>query len=421
MILWLILTAMTLAAAAYVAAPFLRPIDRAGAEQSSEFNIYRDQLAEIDREAAAGSIEPAAAEQARAEVKRRMLAADKAAAGASAANPLTALEYKFAFVAVTALTVLGSAILYAYNGAPGLASATPGTGGMAAAQQGGDATPGAVAAPANPSAALSSVEAMITKLALRLKANPNDSKGWSMLGWSYMSTGKYAEAIESYKKSVDTDGKSANARVGLADALIQAAQGKVTPEAGASIDQALALDAKEPRALFLRGLGKSQAGDAKAAIEDWIVVLGLARADEQWAPEVRQKILDLAKEANIDVAGRLPAIATAAAPPMSAPAQAAPAATPLPGPSAAEVAAAQGMSETDRMAMVKGMVERLAAKLEASPRNADGWVQLMRSRKVLGDVDGAKAALKKSLGVFADSPADQDKLKAAAGDLGLGS
>ena len=413
MTLWLILSAITLAAAIYVAAPFLRPIDKQGAEQSSELNIYRDQLAEIDREAAAGSIEPAAAEQARAEVKRRMLTADRTAALAGAANPLTALEYKFAFLAITALTVLGSAILYAFNGNPGLPSAVPGL----AQQAGGQPVAGgADAGELGNNAALSSVEAMITKLALRLKTNPNDSKGWAMLGWSYMSTGKYAEAIESYKKSVDTDPKSPNARVGLADALIQSSQGKMTPEASASIDQALALDANEPRALFLRGLGKSQAGDAKAAIEDWIVVLNLARADEQWAPEVRQKILDLAKAANIDVAGRLPDIGSKPAVKAQPAANAAPAA----GPDAAQVAAAQNMSEADRSAMVKGMVDRLAAKLDANPRNVEGWVQLMRARKVMGDLESAKAALAKSLDVFKDSAPDQDKLKAAAVELGVG-
>ena len=402
MILWLILTGMTLAAAAYVAAPFLRPIDRTGAGQSSELGIYRDQLAEIDREAAAGSIEPAAAEQARAEVKRRMLVADKAAAGLGAAQPLTALEYKFAFLAVIALTVLGSAILYAFNGNPGLPSASPA---ISAAASNDTGTPAAT------SPALSSVEAMITKLALRLKANPKDPKGWTMLGWSYMSTGKYAEAVESYRKAVELDAKSAAARVGLADAVIQAAGGKVTPEAGATIDQALALDAKEPRALFLRGLGRSQAGDAKAAIEDWIGVLSLASNDDQWAPEVRKRIIELAKEANIDVTERLPAAVVTAQP--------APAAQPS-GPSAAEVAAAQDMPEADRVTMIKGMVERLAQKLETNPRNVEGWVQLMRSRKILGDSEGAKAALKKSLEIFSDSTVDQSTLKAAAVELGLG-
>lgn len=415
MTLWLILTVMTALAALYVAAPFLRPIDKAGAEQTSELGIFRDQLAEIDREAAAGTIEAAAAEQARAEVKRRMLAADKVMAAAAPARPLSALEYKFAFLAITGLTVLGSAILYAYNGNPGLPSATPMADGMAVqGQNAGDAPQ--TAAAAGGAAGISDVDTMIGKLRERLRANPTDPKGWAMLGWSLMSTGKLAEAVDAYRKAVGIDPKAAGFHVGLADSLIQQASGQVTPEAKGIIDTALSLDGKEPRALFLRGLGKSQGGDAKGAIDDWVAVLGLAGPNDPWTGEVRGQIEALAKQANIDVSGRLPA-AVAAAP---APAASAPT-TSTAGPSAAQVAAAQNMSESDRSAMIKGMVERLAAKLDATPRNLEGWVQLMRARKVMGDVDGAKAALKKSLEVFADSPPDAEKLKSAAAELGVGS
>ena len=412
MTLWLILTVMTALAALYVAAPFLRSVDKAGAEQTSELGIYRDQLAEIDKEAAAGTIDAAAAEQARAEVKRKMLAADKAMAAVAPARPLSALEYKFAFVTITGLTVLGSAILYAYNGNPGLPSATPM---MAQSQGGGDASQ--TAAAAGSAAGLSDVDTMIGKLRERLKANPGDPKGWAMLGWSLMSTGKLAEAVDAYRKAVSIDPKGAGFHVGLADSLIQQASGQVTPEAKGSIDTALSLDGKEPRAMFLRGLGKSQGGDAKGAIDDWIAVLGLAGPTDPWTPEVRGQIEALAKQANIDVSGRLPAVAAAAPAAPSAAANAAPAV----GPSAAQVAAAQNMSESDRSAMIKGMVDRLAAKLDATPRNLDGWLQLMRARKVMGDLDGAKAALKKSLEVFADSPPDAEKLKSAAAELGVGS
>ena len=404
MTLWLILTAMTAAAALYVAAPFLRPTDKTAAEQSSELGIFRDQLAEIDREAAAGTIEPTAAEQARAEIKRRMLVADKLAAGRAAARPLTALEYRFAFLTILGLTVLGSTILYAFQGAPGIPSAGPLGAVAGQGQAAGDPAAATSGAPA-----LADVETMISKLKDRLKTAPTDTKGWAMLGWSYMSVGKFADAVESYRKAVSIDGKAAALHVGLADALIQQANGQVTPEAKGIIDTAMGLDPKEPRALFLRGLGKSQGGDAKGAIDDWIGVLGLAGPNDPWTPEVRQQIETLAKQANIDVSGRLPAVTVMV-----------PTVAPAAGPTQADIAAAQNLPDADRTAMVKGMVERLAAKLEATPRNLEGWVQLMRARKVMGDAGGAKAALKKSLEVFADSPPDVEKLKSAAGELGVG-
>jgi len=411
MLLWLILTAMTAAAAVYVAAPFLRPTGRQIAEQVYELQIFRDQLAEIDREAAAGSIEPAAADQARAEIKRRMLTADKALTDAQPARPLDAVGYKFALIAATACTVLGSTILYVYSGNPGLPAALP----VAERAMSGTATSGDTASKAAAAPGLTDVNAMIAQLRGRLEANPNDAKGWAMLGWSYMSTGKYQEAVDGYRKAVSLDDKSANFQIGLADALIQQANGQVTPEAKSRIDTAISIDGKEPRALFLRGLGKSQGGDAKGAIEDWFAVLALAGPADPWSAEVRQQIETTAQQANIDVAGRLPA----APQPSTAATTTAATAAPANGPTQADVEAAQKLSESDRTAMIQGMVERLAQKLEASPRNLDGWIQLMRARKVMGDPSAAQAALKRAQTVFADSPPDLDRLKAAASELGL--
>ena len=403
MIPWLILIAITLAAAVYVAVPFLRQPSRTLRELSAELGTLRGELAELDRKASLGSIEPAAAEKIRAEIKGRMLAAaERLAATAPPAGPDNALESKFVAVVVAACTVLGSAILYTFNSNTGLPSAAPNAGDTGVQSTASGTAP-----------ALENVDSMIGKLRDRLAANPNDPKGWAMLGWSYMSTQKFDEAVAAYRKALSLNGKSADIQVGLADSLIQQAGGQVTPEAKTGIETALSLDPKEPRALFLRGLGKSQSGDAKGAIDEWVSVLALASPADPWAAEVRQQIEALAKQANIDVSGRLPAMAKAGA--NSAPA----AGMPTAGPTQAEVEAAQKMPESDRAAMIKGMVDRLAQKLETTPRNLEGWVQLIRARKVMGDTEGAKAALKRGQEVFADSPPDLDRLKATASDLGV--
>lgn len=406
MMLWIILTLMTAAAAAYVAAPFLRPINRGAAAQSSDIGIFRDQLAEIDREAAAGMIDPAAAASARTEVKRRMLAADKAAASASDVTPMTALEYKFVFRTVTALTVLGSAILYAYNGHPDMPSAIR----MQGAQLGQAASTEAPAVAPTPG----DVDTAIAKLAARLQASPDDVKGWTMLGWSYLGTGKFAEAADAYRKAAALEPRNASIKSGLSQALMKAADGKVTPEALAVIDEVLAIDPKEPGARFDKGLAKLQGGNARGAIDDWIAELKDAAPDDKWPDELRQRVIETAKENGIDVSGRLPLSAASASP-----APASPAVMPTPGPTQADIDAAKGMSAQDQQTMIKGMVERLAAKLEANPKNVEGWIQLMRSRKVLGDMDNAKVAFKRALTMFADAAAETQKLKTAAGELGL--
>lgn len=73
--------------------------------------------------------------------------------------------------------------------------------------------------------------------------------------------------------------------------------------------------------------------------------------------------------------------------------------------------------ETD--AAIRAMVDGLAARLESSPRDVEGWTRLMRSRVVLGEREVAATAFRKALEVFKDDPAASGKIAAAAVDLGL--
>jgi cytochrome c-type biogenesis protein CcmH len=56
------------------------------------------------------------------------------------------------------------------------------------------------------------------------------------------------------------------------------------------------------------------------------------------------------------------------------------------------MAAAQSMSPDERRAMIRGMVERLAARLEQNPGDQEGWARLAHAYEVLGDTDKAQAA-----------------------------
>ena len=91
MMLWAILTIMTSAAAVFLAAPFLRRLDQPHEPAATrDIEVYRDQLAEVEKETAAGLIDSDQAETASAEIKRRLLAADRAPAPISARGPITA-------------------------------------------------------------------------------------------------------------------------------------------------------------------------------------------------------------------------------------------------------------------------------------------------------------------------------------------
>jgi cytochrome c-type biogenesis protein CcmH len=77
------------------------------------------------------------------------------------------------------------------------------------------------------------------------------------------------------------------------------------------------------------------------------------------------------------------------------------------------------MQPADRMAMIQGMVDRLAERLSQSPRDVDGWIRLMRSRQVLGEADAAAQTLRMALDVFKDAPQEQERISAAGRELGL--
>jgi cytochrome c-type biogenesis protein CcmH len=73
----------------------------------------------------------------------------------------------------------------------------------------------------------------------------------------------------------------------------------------------------------------------------------------------------------------------------------------------------------DQTAMIRGMVDGLAARLEQSPRDAEGWIKLMRSRVVLGETDRAKQALERALREFENAPTERGLITSAAQQLGI--
>jgi len=81
--------------------------------------------------------------------------------------------------------------------------------------------------------------------------------------------------------------------------------------------------------------------------------------------------------------------------------------------------AAAEMSEDERQAMVRGMVEGLAARLETRPDDLQGWLMLIRSYAVLQDPDAAQDAVRKAKTVFRGTPAELREITQLADGLGV--
>jgi cytochrome c-type biogenesis protein CcmH len=441
MTLWAILTIMTAAAAVYLAAPFLRRLDQQP-EGARDIEVYRDQLVEVEREAAAGLIEVNQAETARTEIQRRLLAADGARPPSLARFSLG--ERNFAAVGIAGIVVLGSVGLYALNGSPVLSGSPARFGtlakeGASAVDQLAAATQDTRGVLQNPSQPrLGSVDEMIARLVDRLNRSPNDREGWRMLGWSYFNTDRFAQAASAYAKAIELSPQNADFRSSRGEALVRAADGLVTDEAKAVFAEALRLDPKDAHARFFLGLAKEQAGNKLAALDDWIAILNENDSNEAWVGDLEQRVTELGRETGVDVSKLLHVPPTAApnglfgmlqrreqapadaVPGVAAPNPAAPNFVPnRGGPSAEDIRNAEAMQPAERMTMIQGMVDRLASRLSQSPRDVDGWIRLMGSRQVLGEADAAQETLRFALDVFKDSPGEQARISTAARELGL--
>jgi cytochrome c-type biogenesis protein CcmH len=141
---------------------------------------------------------------------------------------------------------------------------------------------------------------MIEGLSQRLEASPGDLDGWKMLGWSYFNTGRFPEAAEAYARAAALAPQDAGLLSHQGEALVRAADGRVTPEAEALFDQSRAIDASDPTAAFYRGLSMFQGGDKAGALAIWTALLPRADEGDAWLPEMRGLIEQTAPQLGLD-------------------------------------------------------------------------------------------------------------------------
>ncbi|WP_310476929.1 c-type cytochrome biogenesis protein CcmI [Sandarakinorhabdus sp.] len=419
MTLWIILTALTALAAAWLTIPLVRRHEARVDARAATIAVLKDQLADIDVQLAAGAIQPGEAEGLRNELRRRLLAAGHIPTELDRTMGQKSLSVLA--LGLAGMVAVAAAALYASMGQPELASsAAPATAAAPAA------------APAQDAAAQGEVNQLIAGLEQKVQANGSDPEGWRMLGWSYFQTGRYADAVKAYARAIalKSDGEGYQSAYG--EALVQEAGGQVTPSAMAAFEKAAAQDGADARARYFLAVRKAESGDRKGAIDDMLKLLADSPADAPWLPQLKQVIGQTAQAAGIDISARLaatrpvgnaavpglpPQVAAAAAANAAGPAPVAPGV--MPSPSRDQVQAAQAMNPADRQQMIRGMVDGLAEKLKANPKDEGGWLRLMRARQVLGDMPAARTARDQGLAAFAGDAAAQGRIRAAAAEMGL--
>ncbi len=112
--------------------------------------------------------------------------------------------------------------------------------------------------------------AMVRQLAERLETNPEDANGWQLLGRSYMTIGEYARARNAFMQAWQrTSMPSAQLKLGLGEAMIWTEPSTARGEAGDLIEDVLAVEPMNQRALWWGGLVAAERGQPENARSRW--------------------------------------------------------------------------------------------------------------------------------------------------------
>jgi cytochrome c-type biogenesis protein CcmH len=382
MLFWVTLAVMTVLAALAVLVPLVR---RRAAAAAPDLAIYRDQLAEVDRDLAAGLVTAAEAEAARVEVKRRLLAAaDRIAATGTPGSGNRRWAVAAAGLVVVPMLAVG---LYLVIGIPDLPDQP------LAARQGASST-------------RQDFTALIEQVEARLASNPDDGRGWEVLAPVYLRSGRYAEAVTAYQNALRLLGDSPDRLANLGEAQFAAAGDHVTHEARTTFERAYKMDPKQPKARYFLGVADQQDGNRSGAGARWRMQLAETPADSPWREVLEQSLAELAaEEAQKPLPG--PRIENVPKAGQSA------------GQSAGQPGSA-GESEAGQAAVTRAMAEMLAQKLKTEGGDAEGWMRLMRAHMSLGETDKARATLGDARAALKDQPDKLKNVEMFAKGLGLG-
>jgi cytochrome c-type biogenesis protein CcmH len=271
------------AALALLLPPLLgRPWARAKGAIASNKAVYFDQLAELDAELEAGKIDRGQWETARGEIERRAL--DEAPAGVAAAPPSRS---RAAAVALGLALPAAAAALYVLLGNPQALR------------------PAAAPVAQQESVTPQQFEAMVEKLALRLKNRPDDVEGWTMLGRSYSVLGRYPDSVSAYARAVKLRPGDSALLADYADALAMSRGRDLTGIPEKLLARALELDPSNVKALALAGTAAFQRRDYKAAVGYWQQALPFVPDGTEVADSMRGGIAQA--EARMRAGGGAPA------------------------------------------------------------------------------------------------------------------
>lgn len=329
---------LTVLALAWLVRPLLWPATRAGvSSQRLNASIYRDQLEALERDVTRGVLTAADFEASRDELQLRLLDDTEEPAVVQQTGNASFWTSRRTAAMIALLLPLGAAGMYWWLG-----------------------TPAAIDPVATQKASNDQVATMVDMLAARLKANPDNPKGWAMLARSYKVMGRFTEAEQAFLKAGDLVNTEPDLLVDYADLLAVRASNNIEGKPLELVNKALALNPQHPMGLMMSGVAAYRRSDFALAVKQWEKLLTVLDPGSPDAQQVEADIADARAKAG------LPAAAKAA---------------PAPG---------------AKPEKINQMIDSLAAQLKTNPDDLAGWVRLARAYKVQGRLPEAEQAFGKA-------------------------
>ena len=367
----------------------------------TDIDIYRDQLAEVERDLERGVLDTAGAERTRTEISRRLLAADAGARTAGTDAPLAASRIVTGVMVIAVLATTGA--IYWTLGAPGYGD-LPRALRIAAGEERRANRPGQLEAEAaNPISDMilqAAPETQEILQALRAAAfeRPDQVQGWAYLAQTEARIGNMQRATRAQERMISLLGDQVleTDYVRLLDFLVTGARGYVSPESETIALTILRQNPENLAALYYAGLMYAQNDRPDRAFGLWQrIVENGDPAEFHWQLAAGQ-IDDVALQIGMDYA--LPSRR---------------------GPSAEDPAAAEDMSPENRQAMIQGMVGGLADRLATEGGPPQDWARLITAFGILGKVEDARRIAAEAETIFGTDMQAVMIIRRAAAEAGL--
>lgn len=413
MVFWILISFVALAMTALLGLVLLRAHSVGEPPAAYDLRVYRQQLSDVDKDLQRGVINESDAQRIRTEVSRRILAADAQLQNQNSGSTQPKGLSRVTVLLSAALLTGGTLLLYAVLGAPGygdmgLASRIEAADLYAQTRPNQAEAESKVPAQTNPDIEPGYAD-LVEQLRQTAGQRPDDAQGQALLAQHEANLGNFVaayQAKENYIRIMSGDLEPQDYGE-LAELMIMAAGGYVSPEAEELLDGTLQLDPRNGPARYYYGLLQGQLNRPDIAFRIWADTLRQGPKGAPWIDGIEAQIEEMAFRAGVDYTPITPPAAPDAAGPA------------LAGPSAEDLSAAQEMTMDERQEMIQGMVARLSDRLATEGGTAPEWAQLIGALGVLSEQERAKAIYSEAKTRFASDAEALAKLEAAASMAGL--